>query len=182
MDGGGNKFQPWFRVDDGMIPAFDATSNSDFTLANTANKAIVKRQQLTEEEYHSRVKGLIHELKPEMETVRVLHRQLGAKWNMLYFVVLSFLRLRKAHIKHLWEKEVLNAVVLIQSCWRARMARRNVKALKSLGPTFKNVIWRYILKIKCKRRLRKPSCYENLQTIMPVAGFNRWYTTLDVVW
>ena len=52
-------------------------------------------------------------------------------------------------------KEVLNAVVLIQSCWRARMARRNVKALKSLGPTFKNVIWRYILKIKCKRRLRK---------------------------
>lgn len=35
------------------------------------------------------------------------------------------------------------------------MARKNVNALKSLGPTFKNVIWRYILKIKCKRRLRK---------------------------
>jgi hypothetical protein len=137
-----------------MIPSFDETSNSDFTLANTANKAIMKRQQLTEEEYHSRVKALIHELKPEMETVRVLHRQLGAKWNMVYCVVKCFLKMRKAHIKHMWEKEVLNAVILIQAYWRARMARKNVRALKALGPTFKSIIWRYILKIKCQRRTR----------------------------
>jgi hypothetical protein len=138
-------------LSESMCPA----EKNSRSLLTTTQKFIVKRMQLAEEEYKSRVKGLINELRPEMETVRTLNLRLGAKWLMLIHVANRFVPLRERLLQHKWEQEVTSAAIKIQTMYRGRIARRTVKALRQLGPALKRTVWRYSLKLRCKRRRKQ---------------------------